>query len=133
MQNAAEQHRATVFGLQPWEALFLPLFIAAVAGLASDGVHGWWDVIVAVAVGLTLISFTVALIVGRRDRPDREPVRQDWLLTVFVIALTVLFLIPDDTSDRAIWPWTAAVVVAVTGLLLVAREAQRRGDAKRVS
>jgi O-antigen/teichoic acid export membrane protein len=106
--------------------------MSAAVGLATDGVHGSWDVIVAVAVGVYLLSLVAILVLAYRSRArgDREATRQDWLLTVFVIALTVLLLIPDDTSDRAIWAWTTQAVVVVTVLLLVAREVRRRRGAR---
>jgi uncharacterized membrane protein len=55
------------------------------------------------------------------------------LLTIFVISLTVLSLVSEVTSNRAIWSWAAVVVVAVTGLLLAAREVRRRRGARRPS
>ncbi|MCA1702537.1 MAG: hypothetical protein LC808_04420, partial [Actinobacteria bacterium] len=111
MQKAARQRRATAFGLDPSDALFLPVGIWGVARLTTHGVHGAWDVILAVALGLYAVSLALALVELWRPRStrDREPAGQDWLLTLFVIALTVLFLTPDGTSDRAIWPWAAVV------------------------
>lgn len=135
VHNAAGTRRATVFGLEPLQALVLPVFISAVVRLASDGLHGSWDIIGAVAVGVISISLALTWIVRwrARARGDREAVGQDWLLTVFVIALTAVLLIPDDTSDRAIWAWTTQVVGVVSGLLLVAREVRRRQAARRTS
>jgi protein-S-isoprenylcysteine O-methyltransferase Ste14 len=85
-----------------------------------------------VAAGVLAISLAGTLVVRwrARMRGHRTAVRQDWLLTVFVIALTVLLLIPDDQSDWTIWAWTPAVVIVVTGLLLATREVRRRRGAR---
>jgi len=125
-----------VIGLDPLLALcVIPTFVWAVAKLATHGVHGSSDVIVAVAVGVLAISLAGTLVVRwrARVRGDRTTARQDWLLTVFVIALTALLLIPDDASDRTIWAWTPGVVIVVTGLLLATREVRRRRGARRLS
>jgi len=135
VHNAAGTRRATVFGLKPLQALVLPVFLSAVVRLATDGLHGSWEVIGAVAVGVIAISLALTWVVlwRARARGDQEAVGQDWLLTIFVIALTAVLLIPDDTSDRAIWAWMTQVVGVVTGLLLVAREVRRRRAARRPS
>jgi cell division protein FtsW (lipid II flippase) len=102
----------------------------------SRRVHGTWDVILALALGLYSISLAATQVAGRRARArgDQQPVEQDWLLIIFVISLTVLFLISEDASDHAIWPWTTVVVVvAITGPLLAAREVRRRRGARRPS
>lgn len=101
--------------------------MSAAVGLATGGVHGSWDVIVAVAVGAYLLSLVAILAVAYRSRArgDREATRQGRLFTVLVIALTILLLIPDDTSDRAIWAWTTQRVVVVH------RAAARGGEVRR--
>ncbi len=105
--------------------MFVPVFVWAVAKLVTHGVHGPWDVVVAVAGGLYSLSLAAALVLLRRAsaRGDQAPVRQDWLLTAFLVALTVLFLIPDD---RARWAWAPGIVFIVTGILIAVREARRR-------
>jgi hypothetical protein len=131
VQNAVPERRGTVFGLEPLHALFVPVFVWTVAELVTQGIQGPWDVVVALAGGVYSLSLAAALILLRRARArdDQASVRRDWLLTAFLVALTVLLLVPDD---RASWAWAPGVVFIITGILLAARESRRRLGARRL-
>jgi drug/metabolite transporter (DMT)-like permease len=128
-QTRPPRPRSTVFGLDAWQACFLPVVVSAAVRLVTDGVHDAWDWFVVVTVVGYVAATIAAVLLGRRQQQaprDAQPTRQDWLLTLLLVALTALFLLPDDTPDGAPWPWALLAAVLVSGLALGLREWRRR-------
>ena len=122
MAASAADERRTVFGLDPWAACFVALAIPLALDLVRHGVHGAWDAVSALLVVVFLATVGVERVAARHERAVPAALaHQDWLLTVFLVGVALLFAL-DDPGDGALWPYPLGGLIVVSGGLVAARE-----------